>query len=156
MRRLLIAGNWKMNKTRKEADELAGEVVRCASDCVGVEVALCPPHLFRDSRPQRLTGEPADGLSHSNGPQVAGLFGDSRQRSPAHPSLDFGWDLSAREQIDNLCQMTEHLVPEAWGQGFLEVLRAQAARARSRHAGETAQRLRDGVYVHLPWKLFHD
>jgi triosephosphate isomerase len=48
MRRLLIAGNWKMNKMRSEATELTGEIVRCVSDCDGVEVALCPPHLFLD------------------------------------------------------------------------------------------------------------
>jgi len=38
-----VAGNWKMNKTLREAKELATEVVRAASSLLGAEIVLCPP-----------------------------------------------------------------------------------------------------------------
>jgi triosephosphate isomerase len=46
VRRLLIAGNWKMNKTMSQAVELVDEIVRCATGCTGIEIALFPPYLF--------------------------------------------------------------------------------------------------------------
>lgn len=44
MRKPIIAGNWKMNKTASEAVRLAKQVkVLVADDVKGVEVVLCPP-----------------------------------------------------------------------------------------------------------------
>jgi len=44
MRKILIAGNWKMNKTYDEAVVLADELARELADGTGdVEVAVCPP-----------------------------------------------------------------------------------------------------------------
>lgn len=40
---MLIAGNWKMNKTRPEAVALAEEIVSTYGPVAGVEVAVCPP-----------------------------------------------------------------------------------------------------------------
>jgi len=41
-RKIIIAGNWKMNKTATDAKELAEAVVRGAGDQNAVEVVLCP------------------------------------------------------------------------------------------------------------------
>src|SRR5438045_8764578 len=46
MRRPLIAGNWKMNGTRAQADTLVDGVLRGVSDFDDVEVALCPPFVL--------------------------------------------------------------------------------------------------------------
>ncbi|QBG47257.1 triose-phosphate isomerase [Verrucomicrobia bacterium S94] len=43
MRKKIIAGNWKMNKTVEEAVELANGVKRELADCTEVDVVLCPP-----------------------------------------------------------------------------------------------------------------
>jgi len=43
MRRKLIAGNWKMNKTLPEAVELAGELKKQVGNVNNVDVVLCPP-----------------------------------------------------------------------------------------------------------------
>lgn len=43
MRKKIIAGNWKMNKTVEEAIELATAIKRELADCSGVDVVLCPP-----------------------------------------------------------------------------------------------------------------
>jgi len=43
MRIPIIAGNWKMNKTIKEAQELAVEVRDRLADVTNVEIVICPP-----------------------------------------------------------------------------------------------------------------
>lgn len=48
MRKLIVAGNWKMNKTLDEAVALVSEVVNMINDEVtgNVEVVLCPPSVY--------------------------------------------------------------------------------------------------------------
>lgn len=43
MRKKIIAGNWKMNKTCEEAAELASGIKLDLADCKEVDVVLCPP-----------------------------------------------------------------------------------------------------------------
>ena len=43
MRRLIIAGNWKMNKTLSEAVELAKGLRRKLYDVSHIDIVLCPP-----------------------------------------------------------------------------------------------------------------
>ncbi|MCF7816244.1 MAG: triose-phosphate isomerase [Kiritimatiellales bacterium] len=43
MRKKIIAGNWKMNKTVEEAVELANAIKISLADCSEVDVVLCPP-----------------------------------------------------------------------------------------------------------------
>jgi triosephosphate isomerase len=43
MRKTIIAGNWKINKTTQEAIELVGNLKESLQDAQGVEVVLCPP-----------------------------------------------------------------------------------------------------------------
>ena len=43
MRKPIIAGNWKMNKTVEESIELANAMKRGVYDIEQVEVVLCPP-----------------------------------------------------------------------------------------------------------------
>ncbi len=42
-RKKIIAGNWKMNKTSSEAEQLAADIVREVGDVRDVDVVLCPP-----------------------------------------------------------------------------------------------------------------
>lgn len=44
MRKKIIAGNWKMNKSIEEAVELANGVKLDLADCKDVDVVLCPPY----------------------------------------------------------------------------------------------------------------
>lgn len=48
MRKKIVAGNWKMNKTSEEAKALLSEVINMVKDEVtgDVEVVLCPPALY--------------------------------------------------------------------------------------------------------------
>ncbi len=45
MRRPLVAGNWKMNKTVGEASELVNSMVPKLNEIKGVEKVLCPPFI---------------------------------------------------------------------------------------------------------------
>ena len=43
MRKIIIAGNWKMNKDLKESIDLASSIKRSLYDIEEVEVVICPP-----------------------------------------------------------------------------------------------------------------
>ena len=45
MRKPFVAGNWKMNKTIKEALSLASEMLPGLESVISVERVLCPPYL---------------------------------------------------------------------------------------------------------------
>lgn len=45
MRKIVIAGNWKMNKTVAESVKLAADVVAAAKDIKSVVVAIAPTYL---------------------------------------------------------------------------------------------------------------
>ena len=44
----LIAGNWKMHKTRAEAFDYAREVADAIGDLDAVDIAVCPPFTALD------------------------------------------------------------------------------------------------------------
>ena len=44
MRKKIIAGNWKMNKTFNEATDLSEALVRDFGDTTSVDIVLCPPY----------------------------------------------------------------------------------------------------------------
>lgn len=43
MRRVIIAGNWKMNKTIPESIDLANSIKRSLFDIAEIEIVICPP-----------------------------------------------------------------------------------------------------------------
>ena len=45
MRKPFIAGNWKMNKTISEAEELVRSLKKMVSDVKSVEIGVCPPDI---------------------------------------------------------------------------------------------------------------
>jgi len=48
MREFLVAGNWKMNKTFQEAEDLTAQITEAVEklNTANVEVILCPPSLY--------------------------------------------------------------------------------------------------------------
>ena len=65
MRRLLIAGNWKMHLTRAECVKLAEELVRGVKSVSGADVAVCPPAVYLDAVGAAIKGSPI-GLGAQN------------------------------------------------------------------------------------------
>ena len=56
MRRPIVAGNWKMNKTADEAETLVKGVVSGVSGVAGVDVVVCPPFTALERAAQALAG----------------------------------------------------------------------------------------------------
>ena len=56
MRKLFIAGNWKMNMTKASAVELAQDLKRKLADVDGIELAVCPSFVYLDAVCQTLSG----------------------------------------------------------------------------------------------------
>jgi triosephosphate isomerase len=56
IRKKLIAGNWKMNKTSAEAAELAREIVLAVANRPDVDVVVCPPFTAIESVAKAVEG----------------------------------------------------------------------------------------------------
>jgi triosephosphate isomerase len=56
IRKKLIAGNWKMNKTSAEAAELAREIVLAVANRPDVDVVVCPPFTAIESVAKAVDG----------------------------------------------------------------------------------------------------
>src|SRR5256885_603575 len=59
MRQTIIAGNWKMNNTRKEAQELTQALVKGIAGQNGLpEIVLCPPFTCLETVLKAVAGSP--------------------------------------------------------------------------------------------------
>lgn len=56
MRKPIIAGNWKMNKTASESKELINALIPLVSDVTEVDVVVCPPFVNVESAAAALKG----------------------------------------------------------------------------------------------------
>lgn len=56
MRKPIIAGNWKMNKTASESKTLISELIPLLADVVDVDVVVCPPFVNVESAAAALKG----------------------------------------------------------------------------------------------------
>ncbi|MCW8884859.1 MAG: triose-phosphate isomerase [Motiliproteus sp.] len=65
MRRLLVAGNWKMNGSKEQAEQLVTALVQGFSGSDQVEMVLCPPTIYLDQVAGLLNGS-AIGLGSQN------------------------------------------------------------------------------------------
>jgi len=74
MRKPIIAGNWKMNKTVAEARDLVGQILRELGDFQGVDVVLCPPFTALASVSEALTGSLVDLGAQNMHAQGAGAY----------------------------------------------------------------------------------
>ena len=74
MRKKIIAGNWKMNKTVEEAIELANQIKRDLADCTEVDVVLCPPFTALKSVSDTVEGSLINVGSQNMGAEDAGAY----------------------------------------------------------------------------------
>ncbi len=58
MRRLFIAGNWKMNMDRASAVALAEGIAKQAADYGDIDFAVCPPSVYIDAVVGAVKGSP--------------------------------------------------------------------------------------------------
>ncbi|MCS6772247.1 MAG: triose-phosphate isomerase [Kiritimatiellae bacterium] len=60
MRKPIVAGNWKMNKTVAEAVDLATAIRRELGNCIEVDVILCPPFTALKAVSEAISGSHLD------------------------------------------------------------------------------------------------
>jgi triosephosphate isomerase len=65
VRRPLIAGNWKMHLTRREAVDLARQIADGAASVTNADLAICPPSVYLDAVGEAIKGT-AVGLGAQN------------------------------------------------------------------------------------------
>ena len=73
-RRLLIAGNWKMNKGPGQADALARELKTALSDCTHVDLAVAPTYLTIPEVSTRLNHTGIQVGGQDLHPEASGAF----------------------------------------------------------------------------------
>lgn len=56
MRKPIIAGNWKMNKTASETKKLIAELIPLVKDVTDVDVVVCPPFVNIETASEALKG----------------------------------------------------------------------------------------------------
>jgi triosephosphate isomerase len=74
IRRKLIAGNWKMNKTAGEGATLASDLVAAVGKEPSVDVVLCPPFTALESVSRALEGQAVKLGAQNMHPEKNGAF----------------------------------------------------------------------------------
>ncbi len=74
IRKKLIAGNWKMNKTSGDALPLAQDIVAAVGKDTDVEVVICPPFTSLESVGKALEGSNVKLGAQNMHPEASGAF----------------------------------------------------------------------------------
>jgi triosephosphate isomerase len=74
LRKKLIAGNWKMNKTSGDAVLLVENIVAAVGKDQGVEVVVCPPFTALESVARVLEGSPVKLGAQNMHPEPGGAY----------------------------------------------------------------------------------
>lgn len=74
IRKKLIAGNWKMNKTSSDAVQLAREIVTDIGKVTDVDIVVCPPFTALESVFKALDGSTVKLGGQNMHPEASGAF----------------------------------------------------------------------------------
>lgn len=74
MRKKLIAGNWKMNKTSADAVQLVKDIVAASPKEQNVEVLICPPFTALESVARALEGSATKLGAQNMHPEASGAY----------------------------------------------------------------------------------
>jgi len=74
LRKKLIAGNWKMNKTSADAQTLAKEIVAAVGKVIDVEIVVCPPFTSIETVAKVVDGSNVKLGAQNMHPEASGAF----------------------------------------------------------------------------------
>jgi triosephosphate isomerase (TIM) len=74
IRKKLIAGNWKMNKTASESVDLAQELVTAVGKVVDIDIVICPPFTSLESVGKAIDGSVVKLGAQNMHPETSGAF----------------------------------------------------------------------------------
>jgi triosephosphate isomerase len=73
-RKILIAGNWKMNKTASEGADLAKAIVAAVGKATAVEAVLCPPFTALETVSKVVEGSAVKLGAQNMHPEASGAY----------------------------------------------------------------------------------
>jgi triosephosphate isomerase len=143
----LIAGNWKMYKTRGEAEEYVRALLPRVSGLGSVDVGLCAPFTALAALVEETRGTGVGIYAQNMHEEPEGAF-TGEVSAPMLTDLDVtGVVLGHSERRELFCETDKHLaakVPAALEAGLVPILCVGETEAE-REAGDTQRKLRNQV-----------
>jgi triosephosphate isomerase len=146
-RRPFIAGNWKMNKTIAEAEELIEALLPRVGAVDDVDVVVCPPYLALQAVVDSARGSAVQVYAQNMHEKDAGAF-TGEISAPMLTEIDVGGVIlghSERRQLYNETDRALQLkVPKALESGLIPIL-CVGETEDERERGDTERKLRHQV-----------
>ncbi len=147
MRRPLIAGNWKMNKTIAEAEELIGALLPRVGAVEDVDVVICPPYLALQAAVDSARGSAVQVFAQNMHEKDSGAFtGDIS--APMLNEIDVQGVILGHSERRQLFGETDRAlqlkVPRALEAGLTPIL-CVGETEEERERGDTERKLRHQV-----------
>jgi triosephosphate isomerase (TIM) len=143
----LIAGNWKMHKTRSEAEAFVRALLPQIAGIGSVDVGICAPFTALDALVEETRGTGVGIYAQNMHEEPAGAY-TGEISAPMLTDLDVaGVVLGHSERRELFCETDKHLalkVPAALEAGLVPILCVGETEAE-REAGDTQRKLRHQV-----------
>jgi triosephosphate isomerase (TIM) len=147
----LIAGNWKMHKTRSEAEKLIQALLPRISSVSGVDVAICPPFTALAAMVDSARGSRVQVYAQNMHYEGSGAF-TGEVSAPMLTEVDVDGVIlghsERREMFGETDRALQLKVPAALEAGLVPIL-CVGESEEEREAGETERRLRHQVQEDL-------
>jgi triosephosphate isomerase len=147
----LVAANWKMHKTRREAAEFLDAFLPRAAELDGIEAVVCPPFPALASAAERCTGSDVRVAAQNMHQEPRGAFTGEVSAEMLVEAGAWGAILGHSERRQLFGESDEALtekVPAAFAAGLVPILCVGETEAQ-RDAGETEAVLRRQVEADL-------
>jgi triosephosphate isomerase len=147
MRRPFIAGNWKLNKTIAEAEELIGALLPRVGAVEDVDVVICPPYLALQAAVDSARGSAVQVYAQNMHEKDAGAF-TGEVSAPMLSEIDVAGVIlghsERRQYFGETDRALQQKVPGALDAGLVPIL-CVGETEEERERGDTERKLRHQV-----------
>jgi triosephosphate isomerase (TIM) len=147
MRRPFIAGNWKLNKTIAEAEELIGALLPRVGAVEDVDVVICPPYLALQAAVDSTRGSAVQVYAQNMHEKDSGAF-TGEVSAPMLSEIDVAGVIlghsERRQYFGETDRALQAKVPRALEAGLIPIL-CVGESEEERERGDTERKLRHQV-----------